>query len=89
MAVIPFTRRRNLKGFKEPTLSNKTNLLTGEVKYAGLTVDTKPIWDKQLDIVISKAYRAFWTCRSTSEKTWGLKRRVLHQQFPQQAVGIE
>jgi hypothetical protein len=25
-----------------------------------------------------KAYRAFWTCKSTFGKTWGLKPRVVH-----------
>jgi hypothetical protein len=28
--------------------------------------------------VINKAYRAFWTCKGTFGKTWGLKPRVLH-----------
>jgi hypothetical protein len=28
--------------------------------------------------VINKAYRAFWTCKSTFGKTWGLKPKVLH-----------
>ena len=32
----------------------------------------------QLKNVMNKAYRAFWTCKGTSGKTWGLKPKVLH-----------
>jgi hypothetical protein len=28
--------------------------------------------------VINKAYRAFWACKGTFGKTWGLKPKVLH-----------
>jgi hypothetical protein len=33
---------------------------------------------KQLDKMINKAYRAFWTCRGSFEKTWGLKPKVVY-----------
>jgi hypothetical protein len=33
MVVIPFTRKRNIKGLKEPILFRKTTQLPGEVKY--------------------------------------------------------
>jgi hypothetical protein len=71
-AVIPFTKKGNLKGLKERTPFNKMIELTSEVKYLGLT------WKKQLDNVINKAYRAFWTCRSMLGKPWGLKPRVVY-----------
>jgi hypothetical protein len=35
-------------------------------------------WKKQVDNAISKAYRAFWMCRSTFGKTWGLKQKVVY-----------
>jgi hypothetical protein len=28
--------------------------------------------------VMNKAYRDFWSCKDTFDKTWGLKPRVLH-----------
>jgi hypothetical protein len=37
--VIPFTKKRVLKGQNEPTLFGKTIQLSPEVKYLGLTLD--------------------------------------------------
>jgi hypothetical protein len=72
---MPFTRKRNIKGLKETILFGKRIQLSSEVKYLGITLDKGPTWKKQLDKVIDKAYKAFWTCRSTFGKTWGLKQK--------------
>jgi hypothetical protein len=76
--VIPFTRRRNFEGLKEPVLFGEKIQLSNEVKYLGITLDKGLTWKKQLDKVIDKAYKAFWTCRVTFGKTWGLKPKVLY-----------
>jgi hypothetical protein len=68
--IIPFTRKREIKGLKEPILFNKTIQLSNEVKYLGITLDKGMTWKKQLDKAINKAYKAFWTCRGTFGKTW-------------------
>jgi hypothetical protein len=39
MVVIPFTKKRVLKGLKEPTFFGKAIQLSTEVKYLGLTLD--------------------------------------------------
>jgi hypothetical protein len=52
--VIPFTRKRNIKGLREPILFNKRNQLSSEVKYLGVTLDKGLTWKKQLDDVIDK-----------------------------------
>jgi hypothetical protein len=36
--IIPFTRKRNIKGLKEPILFSKTIQLSDEVKYLGITL---------------------------------------------------
>jgi hypothetical protein len=46
------------------------------IRYVAITLDKGLTWKKQLDKVINKAYRAFWTC--TFEKTWGLKPKVVY-----------
>jgi hypothetical protein len=48
------------------------------VKYLGVTLDKGMTWKKQLDKVTDKAYKAFWTCRGTFGKTWGLKPKVVY-----------
>jgi hypothetical protein len=77
--IIPFTRKRNIKGLKEPILFSKIIQLSNEVKYVGITLDNGLTWKKQLDKVISKAYKAFWTFRGTFGKTWGLKPKVVYR----------
>jgi hypothetical protein len=69
--VILFTRRRNIKGLKEPILFGEKIQLSSEVKYIGITLDKGLTWKKQLDKVINKAYRAFWTCRGTFGRNLG------------------
>jgi hypothetical protein len=76
--VIPFTRKRNIKGLREPTLFGKRIQLLSEVKYLGVTLGKGLTWKKQLHKVIDKAYKSFWTCRGTFGKTWGLKPKVVY-----------
>jgi hypothetical protein len=76
--VIPFTRKTNIKGLTEPILFSKSIQLPSEVKHHGITLDKGLTWKKQLDKVIDKVYKAFWTCRGTFGKTWGLKPKVVH-----------
>jgi hypothetical protein len=76
--IIPFTRKRNTKGLKKPILLNKMIQLCSEDKYLGITLDKGLTWKKQLDKANNKAYKAFWTCRGTFGKTWGLKPKVVY-----------
>jgi hypothetical protein len=70
--VIPITRKRDIRELKEPILFNNTIQLSSTVKYLRLILDKGLMQKKQLDSVITKAYRAFWTCRGTPGRTWGL-----------------
>jgi hypothetical protein len=54
MEVIPFTRKRYLKGLMQPAFINKMIQLTSEVKYNGLTLDKGWTSKKQLDNAINK-----------------------------------
>jgi len=68
MMIVPFTKKRDLRGLKEPTLSGHTLHLTTKVKYIGLILVWELTWNVQLKNVINMAYRAFWTCKGTSGK---------------------
>jgi hypothetical protein len=78
MVLIPFTRKRNIKGLTEPILFSKRIQLSSEVKFLGIILDKGLTWKKQLDKVIDRAYKAFWTCRVTFGKTWRLKSKVVY-----------
>jgi hypothetical protein len=78
MVIIPFTKKRVLKGLKEPSLFGKTIQLSTEVKYLKLTLDKGLTWGAHLDKVTNRAYRDFWTCKDTFRKTWGLSPWVVH-----------
>jgi hypothetical protein len=76
--IIPFIRKRDIRGLKEPILFNNTIRLSNEVKCLGLILDKGLTWKKQLDSVINKAYRAFWTCRGMFGRTLGLRPQVVY-----------
>jgi hypothetical protein len=78
MVILPFTRKREFRGLKEPRLSGHTLQLTTEVIYLGLILDKGLTWKAQLKNVMSTAYRPFWTCKGTFGKIWVLKTRVVH-----------
>ena len=63
MRIVPFTKKKDSKGLKEPTLSGHTLCLTTKVKYLGLILDWGLIWKAQLKNVMNTADRAFWTCK--------------------------
>jgi hypothetical protein len=67
-----------MKGLKEPVLFDETIQLSSEVKYLGIILDKGLTWKKPLDKDINKAYKAFWTCRGTFSKTWGLRPKVVY-----------
>jgi hypothetical protein len=69
MVIIPVTRKRNMRGLKEPTTFGKTIQLSSEVKYLGLTLHKGLTLKKQLGKVMNTAYRAFWTCTGMSRGT--------------------
>jgi hypothetical protein len=74
--VISFTR--NIKGLKAPILFSRNIQLTSEVKHLGITLDMGLTLKKQLDKVINKDYKIFWTCRGTFWKTCGLKAKAIY-----------
>jgi hypothetical protein len=43
---IPFTRKRTIKGLKEPILFGKRIQLSSEVKYLGVILDKELTWKK-------------------------------------------
>jgi hypothetical protein len=59
MVIVPFTRKRDLRGLKEPTLSRHKLHLANEVKYLGLTLDKGLTWKTQLGNVTKQGLQSF------------------------------
>jgi hypothetical protein len=78
MVILTSTQKRYLRKLKEPTISGHTLQLTPKVKYLGLTLGKGLRWKREPKNLMTKADRAFWTCKGTSGKTWHLKPRVVH-----------
>jgi hypothetical protein len=55
MVVMPFIKKRTLKGLKEPTLFGKNVQLSTEVKYLGISLDKGFTCCAQLDKVTNRA----------------------------------
>jgi hypothetical protein len=56
IVIIPFTKRRDISGLKEPTHFSKTIQPSSEVTYLGLTLDNRLTWKKQMAKVTNKSY---------------------------------
>jgi hypothetical protein len=78
MVIVPFIRKKDLRGLNEPTLSGHTLQLTAKVKYLGLILDKGLTWKVQLKNVRNKTYRAFWTSKGTFGKTQGVALDLHH-----------
>jgi hypothetical protein len=78
MVIIPFSRKRGIKGLKEPTLFNKTIQLSSEIMYLRLMLHKGLTRKKQLGRVISEIYRAFLTCKGMFGRICGLRPQVIH-----------
>ena len=58
IVTVPFTRNRNLRGLKEPTLSGHKLQLTTKIKYLGLTLYQDLALTAQLKNAMNKDYTA-------------------------------
>lgn len=78
--LVPFTRKRNL--ISEPISFEGVEIAySTEVKYLGVTLDTKLTWNAHLEKVYTKAIRALWTCSSYCGRNWGINPRVMNQMY--------
>jgi len=59
MLTFPLTRKRDLRGLKEPTLSGQKLQLSTEVRYLRLVLDKGLTWKAQLENAMNEACRAF------------------------------
>jgi Reverse transcriptase (RNA-dependent DNA polymerase) len=70
--VIPFTRRLKLS-LKEPRIRDVTIKFSEDIKYLGVTLDSKLLWNSHMKKTKKKAIMALMACRRVVGQRWGLK----------------
>ena len=71
--AIMFTRKRKWNLDKRLSLRGTSVPLVKEVRYLGVTLDSKLLWKPHMEAASTKALKNLHTLRSACSKSWGLK----------------
>jgi hypothetical protein len=77
-AIVPFTNRRKIEGLGPIKLHGKEFQMWDEVKYLGVTLDSKLNCNQHLQKIIREAQTTFTVVGCICGKQWGLRPNVLH-----------
>ena len=77
-AMVPFTNRRKIEGLGPLKLHGKDIKLLDEIKYLGVTLDSRLTWNQRLQKTIRKTQTTFAVVRRTCGKKWGLRPSMVH-----------
>jgi len=78
IAIVPFTNRRKLEGLGPLTLHGKELKMLDEVKYLGVTLESRLNWNQHLQKIIRKTQTTFALVRRTCGRKWGLRPSMVH-----------
>jgi len=74
--MMLFTHKYKPVGLKTVRLAGIPFMLVNQVKYLGLYLDPKLLWNEHIRLKSVAAHRALWQCRQAVRNTWGLSPRV-------------
>lgn len=77
-AIVPFTRRINIKDLRNPTLGGVTIQFKSEIKYLGVILDKRLTWNSHLKRIKEKANFSWWQCSKLCGRNWGLRPKMLY-----------
>ena len=78
--VIPFTKRRKTN-FRPITIEGSNLEWKREIKYLGITLDSKLTFSKHIEEIASKATKGIMICRRLAGKNWGSSPKILRQMY--------
>jgi len=76
--IILFTRKYKPDTLRAITFYGQQLLLTKQVKYLGVILDSKLNWKEHVDAKCKKALASFYQLRRVAGKTWGTSPKVTH-----------
>lgn len=76
--VVLFTKKRKNKELPPIVIDGKTLEVVREIKYLGVTVDDKLLFNSHISQQCTKAKIAMMQCRRAIGNTWGLKPCTIH-----------
>jgi len=77
-AIVPFTITREIEGLGPLKLHGKELKMLDEVKYLGVTLDSKLNSNQHLQKIIRKVQTTFAFVRCTHGRNWGLRPNMVH-----------
>ena len=80
--MVLFTRKIGKINFKAPWLYGKQLTLVREVKFLGVILDCKLIWEAHLKKAYNKGITSLWQCRRIVGKKWGITPRIIVTLYP-------
>src|SRR5699024_703740 len=80
-AIVPFTRKRKLPNMRRIHLNGVIIEQKSEVKYLGVTLNSKLLWNKHVETTVSKATKALMVCRNLAARTWGCNPNILQLMY--------
>lgn len=75
--LLLFTNRRVIPQYTLPSLNGKQLELSDSAKYLGVILDPKLSWKLNIEHRVKKAQGAFYACKKTFGRTWGLNPKMV------------
>lgn len=72
-AIMVFTKRKKLHGWKPIMYNGEEVEVKTEFKYLGVTLDNKLLWDKHVENICLNAKKAMMVCRRMAGRSWGVQ----------------
>ena len=75
--LVMFTKKRLPNNLRKPKLDGVVMNFSQSAKYLGVIIDSKLTWVANAEERVKKSLTAFYACKSTFGKSWGLSPKMI------------